>query len=793
MSDDRDRRVPAELSSSVTDEPAEVVSYRLTLAGLVQGIGYRPELARLATRLGLGGTVSNTADGIHVEICGTRDATDKFIALCTTICPPEGCVKSLGEEISDKRFEPGCRILEAAQHGPLLTVVPLDRVTCSACLLEVLDPLDRRYGYWLNSCSRCGPRYSILDAMPYERTQTTMSDYSLCSECRTEYQSPNDRRFHAQTTCCPKCGPTLVDVDLAIEALRNDRVVGIKGVGGYQLLARADSPLALKQLRIIKQRHAKPLAVMVRDLNLASTFGQVDEIAAEALSAWSGPIVIVPQITADSAVKDWINPGLNSIGLMLPTSALHATLVQAVGSLVVTSANLEGDPLLCEDDAAETWLSEHGLVNLKHDRAIRRPVDDSVVQVVAGRVATIRAARGMAPSSLELGQIAHGRHVLAVGGQQKVAVALSNGNQTILGPHLGDMNSIAARERFEQHVRQLLELYQCQPTIIVHDSHPDYFTSRWAREFSHQHRLTTLPVQHHVAHVASSLIEPGWIERDVASVTWDGTGWGTDHTVWGGEGFVYQKASYHRVCRLRTFRLPGGEAAIRQPWRIAAGLLHVLSKSNAAMTFQIDQPFSLATVLDSKIPGTTTSSMGRLFDAAAVLIMGDKLPDWEVAYEGHFAALLEAHADDRAEGAYALPLSELAVNRLDIPAEYQLPNLEWDWEPLIRQIVVDRMQTTPSRIMAMRFHRALAAGIADFAHATGLNRLSLSGGVFQNRLLVELVAQRLQHRDLEISLPGKIPVNDGGLAAGQLLVALQHLSAIDASTSRKMSTTLRQL
>jgi hydrogenase maturation protein HypF len=780
MSDDRARTSPASFSSSQSDRPPNGVAYRLTLTGLVQGIGYRPELARLATRFKLGGTVANTADGIVVEICGPRDATERFIALCTTICPPEGVVQSLRVEVSEQGFDPEFSIVAAAQQGPLFTVVPLDRVTCSACLFESVDPVDRRSGYWLNSCSRCGPRYSILDTMPYERPQTTMCDYSFCSECRTEYRSPSDRRFHAQTIGCPQCGPTLSGVDLAIEALRTEQVIAVKGVGGYQLLARADSPLALQQLRSIKQRPAKPLAVMVRDLAQAKKFGQVHEIAAMALASWSGPIVIIPLVAADSAATHWISPGLNSIGVMLPTTALHAALVQAAGPLVVTSANVEGDPLLFEDEAASHWIRQHGLVQLTHDRAIRRPVDDSVVHVVAERVVTIRAARGLAPYSLELGSMPNGRHVLAVGGEQKVAIALCNGHQAILGPHLGDMSSIAARERFDQQVRQLLDLYQCQPTLIVHDTHPDYFTNRWAHEFSESHQTTKLPVQHHVAHVASSLIEPGWIAREVAAVTWDGTGLGTDHSIWGGEGFAYRQASYHRVCRLRRFPLPGGVAAIRQPWRIAAGLLHLLRRSDPAITFQIDQPFSLAPVLDAQAPGPTTSSMGRLFDAAAVLILSDQLPDWEIAYEGQFAALLESHADDRADGAYALPLSRPASKHLQLPTEPHLPNLEWNWEPLIRQIIADRLQAVPSAIMAMRFHRALATGITDFAQAIGLHCLTISGGVFQNRLLIELVAERLQDSDIELALPGKIPVNDGGLAAGQLLVALQHSSGLDA-------------
>ncbi|MDP1564171.1 MAG: carbamoyltransferase HypF [Pirellulaceae bacterium] len=753
-------------------------AYRIELRGRVQGIGYRPELARLAASLNLSGSVANTSSGITVEIAGAGNAADRFVNQCGQVCPAEGFVEQQLVEPLAELLGPGFRIIDASNSGPLVTPVPLDRVVCAECLNEFREKTDRRFGYPLIGCSRCGPRYSILDAMPYERHKTAMSGFALCPACSREYQNPDDRRYHAQTTCCVVCGPQAVGLEAAISALRENRVIAIKGIGGFQLLAPANSQVALEQLRSIKQRRAKPFAIMVENLDQAATLGHLCEVALDQLTCWAGPIVIVPQRTRVTLPAELINPGLSSLGLMLPTTALHAGLVQAIGPLVVTSGNLEGDQLYYQEADLPPGLKQSVPIVVGHNRPIHRPVDDSVVRVIAGRAATIRAARGLAPLSLELGTLAQGKHVLAVGGEQKVAVALCNGAQSILGPHLGDMNSAGARERFCEQVDQLLQLYDCRPTVVVHDAHPDFFTSRWAQQYASEKNLSVVGIQHHVAHAASSLIEPDWLGRDVATVTWDGTGLGEDHTIWGGEGFVYRRATYQRVCRLKPFLLPGGDAAIRQPWRIASGLMHGLHKSDPNFRFRIPQPHSLVQVLNSQIHCSTTSSMGRLFDAAAVLIMGAILPGWEVDHEGQFAALLEAHADPAEELTYELPLESTQTANAEPSFDIGDPSLpmEWNWEPLIREIVTDRLNDVPSPIMAMRFHRALAIAIVAFAKRVGLKSLSLSGGVFQNRLLVELVNDQLRDGPIQVALPGRVPVNDGGLAAGQLVVALQQTS-----------------
>lgn len=798
-------------------DPAVSIVYCVRLFGQVQGIGYRPELARLASTLSLRGSVANTATGIEVRISGDESAVESFLECCESLCPPEGRVVGKQVERIVALLPNEFTILTSAETGPLNTHVPLDRVTCRDCRLETQTSSDPRTGYVLISCSRCGPRYSILDVMPYERHLTSMKRFRLCANCQHEYSNPLDRRFHAQTTCCAKCGPNCSGLEFALQQLRAGQVIAIQGVGGYQLLCRLDNRFGIEQLRSIKQRNAKPFAVMVRDVEQASHLVRLCEDSIRALESNAGPIVVAPLNGFPTFPADAVNPGLQTLGIMLPTSALHDRMVDAAGPLIVTSANLEGDPIVYRDWDKTYWSNQGISAAVTHERAILRPVDDSVVRVIAGQVTAIRAARGLAPMALDFGYLNLRQPILAVGGSQKVSVALSNGRQSILGPHIGDLDSSDARQRFEEQVHHLLQLYGCEPSLVVHDAHPDYYTTRWAKHFARERGIPTCPVQHHVAHVASSLIEPRWIECKVTSLAWDGTGLGDDGTIWGGEGFIFENEKYTRVCRLRRFLLPGGEAAIKQPWRIASGLLHLIKRSDSKFDFQLEQASSTIRLFGSTHYSFVTSSMGRLFDAVAVLIMGATLPHGDVAYEGQYAALLEAHTDLRETEAYPLPVRAIptwgvpvdvfgnASPALDLPsAKPPFPafpswsetdqnlnglSMEWNWEPMVRAIITDHSNHVPSPRMAMRFHRALANAVSQFVSLTNHSSLSLSGGVFQNQILVELVAQDLKDRNIKLALPGMIPVNDGGLAAGQLLVAAQRLASgslrVDSKTDSR--------
>jgi hydrogenase maturation protein HypF len=741
----------------------------LTLRGSVQGIGFRPALARLATELGLAGWVANSGQGLEVLVAGPAERLAVFVDQCPAVCPAEGQVDAVESRPVPSPQLIGFRINDSGGGDALATRVPPDRVSCPTCLQEVADPTNRRHEYLLTTCSNCGPRYTILTGMPYERFSTTLHRFALCVACRREYENPRDRRYHAQTISCPHCGPEVSNLPPALAALRAGRVIALKGLGGYQLLARADNLNAIGQLRKLKRRPFKPLAVMVADLAEARRYAVVNAAAERQLTSAAGPIVILPMspdlVHERRAGVNEICPGLNSIGLMLPTSPLHRRVVADVGPVVVSSANQEDDPIAFRDDSDEPCLQDPAIEIIAHNRPIQRPIDDSVVRVVGRQAATVRLARGLAPCPLPLANPLGGQHILAVGGHQKVAIALANGHQAILGPHVGDMESLAARRRFVEHVEDLLDLYGCQPTVVAHDAHPDYFTTRWAHTFATQRGAALVPVQHHLAHAASSLVQPQWGDGPVTAVTWDGSGWGPDGMIWGGEGWHYSGRDAQRRCRLRPLRLPGGAAAIQEPWRIVAGLLDEIRQRDPSFPESIFQPISLETALLRQIQCPRTTSIGRLFDAAAVMILGEEqLPGRRVGYEGHFAALLESACDHQETGYYALPL----VPRCGDPAL----SWEWDWEPLVRQILQEKRQRFPVGTLAMRFHRGLAKALIAFVQQQASTRVTLSGGVFQNHVLVQLLVQELAATGYELALPGLIPVNDGGLAVGQLVVAL---------------------
>lgn len=747
---------------------------RLQLQGRVQGLGVRPAVARLAHRLGLAGTVRNTLQGLEIEIAGAGDDAALFQAQLLDSLPAGCTVRDVrvvtlpaGEHT---RFE----IARDDTDGPLATPVPPETAVCGACLAESRDPDDRRHGYLLISCAQCGPRYSLIRQMPYERDETSLADFPLCHHCESEYTSPDDRRYHAQTTACADCGPNIRvvaargralgagddAVSTALAALRSGQIVAVRGVGGYQLLCDAADEAAVARLRARKSRPAKPLAVLVESTAAAAAIAILDDTERGALNSAANPIVVVrTQQSARRAPS--LHPGLNTVGLMLPTTALHDRLARSFQRpLVCTSGNREGDPLEHEPAAAERNLAGIADLWLHHDRPIERPIDDSVVRIIAGRPVTLRLARGLAPYPLDLPS---GAPMMALGGHQKSALAWCNGRQCVLGPHLGDLESLAARERFLEHVAGIEQLYRFTPESRVHDAHPEYFTTRWAAES----RFRRVVVQHHHAHVAAGMLEYGLLDEPVLGVAFDGTGLGPDGTIWGGEFLLaHGAARIERVAHLRAFALPGGEAAIREPWRVALAVLHQCLGRDAVHQLRPaglapDRIASLVAVLERPHLGVTTTSAGRLFDAAACLILGIGTAQ----YDGEPAMRLEDAADPTDDGRYPLPLSGARPVQLD-------------WRPLFTALLNDRRAQVSPGTMAMRFHRAMATGIAAVVREWPGLPVVLSGGVFQNRLLTELVVDEL-NGTRRLCLPGQIPPNDGGLAAGQLAVALAGAASVD--------------
>lgn len=739
----------------------------LVLRGLVQGFGVRPTIYRLATELALTGCVKNTSRGVEIQLEGEAPALDQFQQRLVDEFPRGARLDDLDSEPSQLRGRTDFTILRQRADGPLVAQMPVDLAVCPECLQEVGDPNDRRVGYPLTSCTLCGPRYSIIRAMPYEREDTTMRRFAFCDPCQAEYTTPDDRRFHAQTNACDDCGPHVWLVDsndrqigqkdqairVAAAALAEGKIVALRGLGGYQLLVAATDERSVRRLRERKGRPAKPLAVLVESLVDAERCARLSDLERRRLASSQNPIVLC-RARSDSPLAASVHPGLDCVGLLLPTTPLHWLLSHASGRpLVCTSGNTDSQPLDYQADRAERNLRGVADLWLHHDRPIERPIDDSVERIIAGRPVTFRLARGAAPLVLDL--LAE-RPILATGGHLKAAAAWTNGAQAVLGPHLGDLDSLAVRERFAQEIVGWKRLYNFDPCEIVHDLHPDYFTTGWAADQS----LPTLAVQHHHAHVVATMLEHGWLDRTALGASWDGTGYGTDATIWGGEFLICTATLFERFAHLRPFQLPGGEQAVLQPWRTAVAVLRQAlgPDGQRAVTFDGVPPKlfdQVSQIADNPRLAPTTTSAGRLFDAAAAIALGVE----QVQFEGQAAMRLEAAADPTADGAYPLPLTEGKP-------------LQLDWRPLFAALVADKRAHTAPGVIATRFHRTLAQGVAAvFRLRPDLPRV-LTGGVFQNRLLTEMVVALLDGDSQPLALPGAIPPGDGGLAAGQLAAAV---------------------
>ena len=751
---------------------------RLLVGGRVQGVGFRPYVHRLAAESGLAGWVRNTPDGVEITVEGPADAVAAFADRLAAEAPPPAAVASLSRSGIPPSGLRGFRIDDSAPAGPVAARVPADLAVCPACRAEAADPADRRFGHPFANCTACGPRFTIVDALPYDRPATSMARFKMCDACRREYASPADRRFHAQPIACPACGPTvrLLDrsgnaaasgpqaVTRAAALLRSRGVLSLKGVGGFQLLVRADDPAAVRRLRDLKHRPAKPLAVMVASLAGADAVAELSDAERAALASPENPILLVRR--RPGRLCDEIAPGLAWVGLMLPTTPLHAMLAEAVGRpLVATSGNLGDEPPVLDEAAAPARLAGVADAHLVHDRPIRRRADDSVARLIDGRVRVLRLGRGYAPQPLpQLEALAAGRPpILAVGGHPKSALAAWTGRQAVLGPHLGDLDSAAARDGFAAAADDLRMLYRFKPAAVACDRHPDYFTTRCAESLG----PPIIRVGHHRAHALAVMAEHGLLGRRVAAVTWDGTGFGDDGTIWGGEILVIgPDGSARRVGSLRPFRLPGGDAAMRRPGRIAIALLAESAEPAAPLRdagllaglgLSRAEAETLRTMAARGVNSPWTSSVGRLFDAVAAIALGAS----EVSYEGEAAARLESVADPAEAACYDLPASDDAegVARAD-------------WRPLIAQAFADRCRNRPPGRIAGRFHNALARWAAEVVRRTGAEAAVLGGGCFANRLLAERTAAAIRAAGVAVFLPEQVPPGDGGLAVGQLAAAV---------------------
>jgi hydrogenase maturation protein HypF len=756
------------------ENPAPQARLHFKVLGCVQGVGFRPFVLNLAQSLDLCGWVSNSPQGVDIEVEGDPDHLAAFRRELVTARPAPAHIERV--EVSaqnpegDARFE----IRPSAHNGRQSTLILPDLATCPQCLAELWDPADRRYRYPFINCTHCGPRFTIITGLPYDRPRTTMAGFQLCPECRREYENPYDRRFHAQPVACPACGPhlslwdpkgrLLCERDAALLAaadeIRAGRIVAVKGLGGFQLLVNAQDEAAVSRLRLRKHREAKPLAVMFPDLVSTRRVCSVSAAEEAQLLSSEAPIVLLDRLNAsDDAVAPAVAPGFRTLGVMLPYTPLHHLLLQALRlPVVATSGNAAEEPICTDEFDAVTRLSHIADLFLVHNRPIARQADDPVVRVISGRPMVLRRGRGMAPRAV--GSLAaEVPSVLAVGADLKNCPAQSYGPHLLAGQHVGDLEHPLAFESFSRVIADLNLLLGRRPERIACDLHPDYHSTRWAA----RQRLPVHRVQHHHAHVVSCMVDNG-LEGTVLGISWDGTGYGSDGTIWGGEFLLADRSSFSRYAHLRSFALPGGDRAARDGRLCALGLLYELYGADAfeampralADSFSAEERRVLPVALQRGLGVHRTTSAGRLFDGVAALLDVQRLS----RFEGEAACALETCAVDWADTVTEFP---------QVPDE--AGSLSLDWGPLISDLLRDVSGDHEAGALARRFHASLAGAMVAVAERAQQNRVVLTGGCFQNRLLHELAAAGLERAGFTVYRHRRVPPNDGGIAVGQLAVA----------------------
>jgi len=747
---------------------------RLTVHGVVQGVGFRPFVCRLARELQLGGHVFNSGDGVAIEVEGNETQLDAFSNHLRTNRPPQADVRTIETVAMRARGERKFRVLES--HGRVSSAnrVPSDLATCKECRAEISDPKNRRFDYPFTNCTQCGPRYSVIEGMPYDRARTTMNEFAMCADCRSEYEDIADRRFHAEPTACAACGPRveLLDadgsvlasageaLDKAAHALLAGRIVALKGIGGYHLMVDATDEAAVRRLRDRKERPTKPLAILVPSFPDAHAIALLHPADEALLLSAAAPIVLAPRRDT-SALTDAVAPRCGDVGLFLPYSPLHRLIMQRVGRPVVaTSANRSGEPMIFQDAPALTRLRGVADVFLAHNRRIHRPVDDSVARTIDGASQTLRLGRGYTPGAITIRSVAPaGRSVLALGGHLKVAPALLVGQQAFLGQHVGDLSSLAAEDTLKRAVADLEALHGCRADIVACDLHPDYASTRMARELGRP----VVGVQHHVAHIASVIAEHG-IDEPVLGIAWDGTGYGPDGTIWGGEFLHVDRGRWERIARLKPFALPGGDRAVREPRRSALGVAHAMDRSDLTPpAFDATERKVLVRMIEQRLLSPLTSSAGRLFDACAALVGLCQV----ARHEGEAPMALEAAASIETAEPYPFRITQTPDGLREV-----------DWGEMIEGLSRDMSRGIPLPRIARAIHETLAAVIAETAAACGRETIVLSGGCFQNRLLTERAIARLRDIGKRVFINRVVPPGDGGLALGQALWARWQMEAV---------------
>ncbi len=748
----------------------EPVRIRIGIEGIVQGVGFRPFVFTLARRLGLAGHVANDGQGVIAEVEGDGGAVASFLDALVRDAPPLAVIERVLRTPLPRTRERSFAIRESRPAGTRQVPVSPDVATCADCLRELFDPADRRHRYPFINCTHCGPRFTIIRDVPYDRARTTMAGFTLCADCAREYDDPADRRFHAQPVACPACGPAVRLTDAAggvlagepiaqaVTLLRAGRILAVKGLGGYHLAVAADDEAGVAALRARKVREDKPFAVMAADLAQAHTLADIDPLAARVLAGPRRPIVLLPR-REGARLAGAVAPGNRMVGLLLPYTPLHHLLCREMGRpLVLTSGNVSDEPIAYEDADAFARLGRIADGFLTHDRPIHLRTDDSVVRIVRGRDVVVRRARGYAPQPLLLRWRAP-RPILACGAELKSTFCLAREHHAYLSHHIGDLENYATLRAFTEGIDHFRRLFDITPAVVAYDLHPEYLSTKYALELD---GVELVGVQHHHAHIAACLADNDE-DGPVLGIAFDGLGFGTDGTLWGGEFLVADLRGAERVGHLDVVPMPGGAAAIRQPWRMAAAHLaaaygHALPAGLAVAARHARDWDTVLRMTRSRAVSPPTSSAGRLFDAvAAITGVRD-----EVRYEGQAAIELEQQAD---------------------PSEREAYRVAWCGEELIRvrsgdlvrAVVEDVRAGVDPGIVAARFHNGLARVVAEVCTAlrdrTGLATVALSGGVFQNAFLLERIADGLEHRGFRVLTHSRVPCNDGGISFGQAVVA----------------------
>ena len=743
----------------------------IVVRGAVQGVGFRPFVFRLASELGIRGWVVNSQLGVVIDVEAAKEILDTFLLRLDREKPPRAFIQGLESSFLDPVGYSTFEIRQSDLAGTPAAFVLPDIATCPECCAELFDPANRRFRYPFINCTNCGPRYTIIEALPYDRPKTTMRVFAMCARCATEYANPHDRRFHAQPNACPVCGPSLelwdergsvlgreeTALQGAATLIREGRIIAMKGIGGFLLLADARNDQAVRRLRDRKHREEKPFALLYPSLEAVREDCHVDQLEVRLLRSAESPIVLLRRRRA-GGIAPSVAPSNPFLGVMLPYAPLHHLLLHDLGfPVVATSGNISDEPICIDEFEALHRLHMITDAFLVHNRPIVRHCDDSIARVVLGREMLLRRARGYAPLPVTIPLAVP--DLLAVGAHLKNTIAVARGRNVFISQHLGDLETEESLRAFHHEIDQLQHLYEIQPRQVVSDQHPDYLSSAYARHSG----IPNETCQHHYAHVTSCMAEND-LDGTVLGVAWDGTGYGTDGTVWGGEFLLTDATTFQRAGRVRRFRLPGGEAAVREPRRSALGVLfeiygeriHQDAGLARFRTFTEAEQRILLTMLERGVNAPLTSSVGRLFDAVASLTGLRQL----CTYEGQAAMELEfAVRNGATAGAY-----EIGITR---PSGAVEP-AELDWMPMITALLQDIAKGIDTGTIAARFHNGLVAGIVHLARRTGVERVVLTGGCFQNRYLTETTVQELEAAGFRPYWHQRVPPNDGGIALGQV-------------------------